>query len=140
MTTPVPEVLPHVQAILDAIGTLPGVPLPAYVGGAPPGPGALPATYAVLYPDAGTVAPASLADERTELDAIVQITCCGNTPAGAIGTRDRVARALADPLAVNGRACWTPECIGGPPLQRDDDLTPPVWYLPVQYRIRSIPA
>jgi hypothetical protein len=131
-----PTVLPHVEA-LEAV--LAAVPLTVYVGGAPAAQ-PLPPNYVTLYPDPGTAEAASLADDRTVLDAMVQITCSATTAAGAIGTADRVRAALQAPLTVAGRACWRPEELGGPPLQRDDDVTPPLWYLPVQYRLRSTPA
>jgi hypothetical protein len=132
-----PAVLPHVEAVqtvLEAAG------LTVYQGGAPAGGQQLPPTYVGLYPDPGTVEAASAADDRTVLDVMVQLTCVGSTPQGAVGTADRAAAALSPPLVVDGRACWRPERLGGPPLQRDDDLTPPSWYLPVQYRLRSLPA
>ncbi|RPE27282.1 hypothetical protein [Kitasatospora cineracea] len=135
-----PQLLPHVQALAAAISALPGTPLTVYIGGAPTGPAPLPDTYVVLYPDAGTVVAASLADDRTELAGMVQATCVGSTPEGAIGTADRVAQAWNGATVVAGRACWRPERLGGPPLARDDDLVPAVWYLAVQYGIHSIPA
>jgi hypothetical protein len=53
---------------------------------------------------------------------------------------DKVRTALSAPLAVEGRATWRPEDLGGPPVQRDDDTNPPSWFVPVQYRLMSIPA
>ncbi|MEV7358205.1 hypothetical protein [Kitasatospora sp. NPDC091276] len=135
MTTP--DTLPHVaavQAALEAAG------LTVYLGGAPAGPSALPKNYVVLYPGAGTVLSDSLADDRTTLEALLQVTCVASTPDGALGTADRARAALSAALTVDGRATWRPENLGGPPLQRDDDVTPPLYYIPVQYRIRSIPA
>jgi hypothetical protein len=131
-----PAVLPHVAALEAAIEA---VPLAVYLGGAPAAT-SLPASYVVLYPAGGAAAPASLADDRTTLEALVQITCVSTLPDGALGTADRVRAALAGPLTVAGRATWRPEELGGPPLQRDDDVTPPLYYVPVQYRLRSIPA
>ncbi|MFJ3793899.1 hypothetical protein [Kitasatospora sp. NPDC090091] len=132
-----PAVLPHVDAVRAALAA---VQLAVYVGGAPPGPTSLPKTFTVLYPGPGAASPASLADDRTTLDLLLQVTCVGTTPEGALGTADRARAALAAPLTVAGRACWRAEELGGPPLQRDDDVTPPLYYLPVQLRIRSIPA
>ncbi|MFE6866011.1 hypothetical protein ACFVFS_05605 [Kitasatospora sp. NPDC057692] len=132
-----PAVLPHVEAVRAVLAA---VPLAVYVGGAPAGPGPLPKAYAVLYPAGGQASPASLADERTALDVLLQVTCVASTPEGALGTADRVRAALTAPLVVGGRACWRPEELGGPPLARDDDVTPPAYYVPVQYRLRSIPA
>ncbi|MEU1421474.1 hypothetical protein [Kitasatospora sp. NPDC005751] len=130
-----PAILPHVEAIRAALAA---VPLPVYLGGAPAGT-ALPKAFAVLYPGPGAASAASLADERTALDILLQVTCVATTPEGAIGTADRVRAALTPPLTVDGRACWRPEELGGPPLQRDDDVTPPLYHLPVQLRLRSIP-
>ena len=133
-----PEVLPHldaVQAALEAGG------LTVYVGGTPTSSGWTPPDhFAVLYPDPGMAVRESLADERTDFDTTMQITCCGGDPERALWVADRARRALAAPLAVVGRICWPAEDLGGPPLARDDDVTPPVWYLPVQYRICSTPA
>ncbi|MFF2954333.1 hypothetical protein ACFVVU_23685 [Kitasatospora sp. NPDC057965] len=136
MTAPVPEDLPHVlaaQAAIEATG------LTVYLGGAPPGT-ALPKTYVVLYPSPGIEAAASLANDRTDLDLPLQATAVATTPEGAIGTAGRVRRAFAAGLVVDGRVCWRPEPNGGPPLARDDDVTPPRWYLPVQYLIHSASA
>ncbi|MFI9332010.1 hypothetical protein ACIGZJ_31265 [Kitasatospora sp. NPDC052868] len=137
MTTPVPEDLPHVLAAQSAIEA---TGLAVYLGGAPAGRALLPATYVVLYPSPGIESAASLADDRTGLDLMLQATAVATTPEGAIGTAGRVRRAVAGGLVVDGRVCWRPEALGGPPLQRDDDVTPPLWYLPMQYRIRSITA
>ncbi|GAA1164143.1 hypothetical protein F4556_002361 [Kitasatospora gansuensis] len=136
MTAPALAALPHimaVQAALEAAG------LTVYVGGAPAAI-TLPKTYVVLYPDDGVASAASLADDRTRLDLLVQLTCVSTTWEGALGTADWARSALCGPLTVPGRQSWRPEELGGPPLQRDDDVTPPLYYLPVQYRLRSAPA
>ncbi|MFB7500025.1 hypothetical protein ACFC09_36000 [Streptomyces sp. NPDC056161] len=136
MTTP--DVLPEVdavQAVLEAAG------LAVYVGGAPTTAGwSPPDKYAVLYPDPGTAVRESLADDRDGLAALMQVTCVGATVERALWVAGRVRTALAVPLVVDGRACWRPEDLGGPPVQRDDDVTPPVWFVPVQYQLRSTPA
>ncbi|MFJ6616676.1 hypothetical protein ACIQOW_03705 [Kitasatospora sp. NPDC091335] len=136
MNAAVPEDLPHVLAAKAAIEAT-GVTV--YLGGAPAAT-VLPKAYVVLYPSPGIEAAASLADDRTDLDLPLQATAVATTPDGAIGTAGRVRRAFAVGLVVDGRVCWRPESVGGPPLQRDDDVTPPLWYLPVQYRFHSIPA
>ncbi|MFD0405019.1 hypothetical protein [Kitasatospora sp. NPDC127116] len=134
MNAPVPDDLPHVLAAKAAIEAT-GVAV--YLGGAPAG-ATLPKAYVVLYPSPGIETAASLADDRTDLDLPLQATAVATTPDGAIGTAVRVRRAFAGGLVVDGRVCWRPEPVGGPPLQRDDDVTPPCWYQPLQYRIRSI--
>lgn len=132
-----PTVLPHVAAVQAALAA---AGLTVYLGGAPADPAPLPKVYAVVYSGPGSASSDSLADDRTTLDVLLQVTCVATTPEGALGTADRTRAALSPPLAVDGRATWRPEELGGPPLQRDDDVTPPLWYLPVQYRIRSLPA
>jgi hypothetical protein len=131
-----PKVLPHLKAMKSA---LEAVLLTVYVGGAPQGV-TLPKQFVVLYADPGRATAASLAVDRTVLDVLVQATCVATTPEGALDTRDLVAQALDGPLTVAGRESWKPELVGGPPEQRDDDVTPPLWFLPVQYRLASIPT
>jgi hypothetical protein len=43
----------------------------------------------------------------------------------------------SDPGQSVSEVAWRPEELGGPPLQRDDSVTPPLYFLPVQYRLRS---
>jgi hypothetical protein len=138
MTTATPDVLPHmdaVQAALEAAG------LTVYLGGTPTGDGwTAPDKYAVLYPDPGTAVRESLADERTDFECTMQVTCVGSDVVRALWVAARVRRALSAPLVVQGRNCWLPEDLGGPPVSRDDDLNPPAFFVPVQYRICSTPA
>ena len=129
-----PAVLPHVDAVQAA---LEGAGLAVYLGGAPAAP---PDMYAVLYPDPGRASSASLAGERTEFSHIVQVTCVGATAEQALWVADKVRSSLDGPLTVAGRRAWQPEDQGGPPVARDDDLTPPVFFVPVQYLIQSIPS
>jgi hypothetical protein len=137
MSTP-PDVLPHLDAVQAA---LEAADLTVYVGGAPTAAGwTAPDKFAVLYPDAGMAVRASLADNRTDFNSTMQVTCVGSDVERALWVATRVRQALAAPLAVQGRACWPAEDLGGPPVQRDDDVTPPVYFVPVQYRLMSIPA
>ncbi|MFJ8110427.1 hypothetical protein [Streptomyces sp. NPDC096132] len=137
MSTP-PDVLPHLDAVQAA---LEAVNLTVYVGGAPTSSGWTPPDkFAVLYPDPGMAVRASLADNRTDFDSTMQVTCVGSDVERALWVAARVRQALTTPLAVEGRTCWPAEDLGGPPVQRDDDVTPPVYFVPVQYRICSIPA
>ncbi|MFD5509024.1 hypothetical protein ACFWIB_14775 [Streptomyces sp. NPDC127051] len=105
-------------------------------GGAPP---SVPATgvYAALYVDPGQSLPESLADQRTNFALSFQVTCVGPTPEKCRWAAQRARMALHAPLAVAGRTAWRPEELGGPPMQRDDDVSPPLYYLPVQYRLQS---
>lgn len=133
-----PEILPHLDAVQSALAA---AGLTVYVGGTPTSSGwSSPDKFAVLYPDPGMAVRESLADERTDFEATMQVTCVGGDPERALWVADRVRKAMAAPLTVPGRNCWPPEDQGGPPLARDDDVTPPLYYLPVQYRICSTPA
>lgn len=138
MTATVPDVLPHLDAVQAA---LEGADLMVYVGGIPTDAGwSPPDKFAVLYPDPGMAVRESLADERTDFESTMQITCVGGDVERALWVAGRVRWALASGITVEGRSCWRPEDLGGPPVARDDDVTPPVWFAPVQYRICSTPA
>lgn len=133
MTTP--TVLPHMDAVVAAL-TASG--LTVYVGGVPTDTGwSPPDKFAVLYPDAGMAVRESLADRRTDFDSTFQVTCVGGSVERALWVADKVRVALAAPISVVGRTSWRPEELGGPPVARDDDVTPPLWFLPVQYRFQS---
>jgi hypothetical protein len=112
--------------------------LTVYVGGVPADASwSPPDKFAVLYPDAGMAVRESLADRRTDFDSTFQVTCVGGSVERALWVADKVRVALAVPLTVAGRTSWRPEELGGPPVARDDDVTPPLWFLPVQYRLQS---
>jgi hypothetical protein len=124
-----------VQAALTTGG------LTVYLGGAPTSSGwSPPDKYAVLYPEPGEAVRESLADVRGDFMTTFQITCVGASMERALWVADKVRAALSAPLTVAGRATWRPEDLGGPSVQRDDDTTPPSWFVPVQYRLMSIPA
>lgn len=127
---------------MDAVqAALEGAGLTVYLGGAPTSSGWTPPDkYAVLYPEPGEAVRDSLADARADFRTTFQVTCVGGSMERALWVADKVRVALSAPLAVSGRATWRPEDLGGPPVQRDDDTTPPLWFVPVQYRLMSIPA
>ncbi|MFD6421035.1 hypothetical protein [Streptomyces sp. NPDC060198] len=135
MTTP--AVLPHVDAVQAA---LVDAGLTVYLGGTPGGTWSPPDKFAVLYPEPGRAVRSSLADNRTDFTGMVQVTCVGGSMERALWVADRVRMALSGPLTVAGRRAWRPEDQGGPPVARDDDVTPPLWFVPVQYLIQSIPS
>ncbi|MFJ2579970.1 hypothetical protein [Kitasatospora aureofaciens] len=130
----VPQVLPHIDAVTAA---LTGAQLTVYLGGAPQ---SVAPPYAVLYPSPGAPVRASLADDRVNYQAVVQITCVGATAEQALNVCDRARAALDGPLAVAGRTAWRPEALDGQPVQRDDDVTPPVYYSAARWRLRSTPS
>lgn len=136
MTTP-PAVLDHVDAVTAALET---AGLSVYLGGAPPGVKPTDAgPFIVLYPEPGMVTAASLADNRVDFSAVVQLTCVGLTAEQALNVCDRARAALTPALTVAGRVSWRPEHLDGQPVRRDDDVTPPNFYAVARYRLRSIP-
>ncbi|KAB1146829.1 hypothetical protein F7R91_14730 [Streptomyces luteolifulvus] len=131
MTTP--AVLPHRDAVRAA---LEAAQLVVGLGGAPdPVPSS--GMYVVLYFTPGQSLPESLADARTDFDSLFQVTCVGPDEERCLWLADKVRTALYGPLTVAGRVVWRPEELGGPPVQRDDDVSPPLFYVPVQYRLQS---
>jgi hypothetical protein len=131
-------VLPHIDAVVAA---LTAAQLTVYLGGAPPGVSPTDtAPYVVLYPEPGRTMAASLADNRVDFSAVVQLTCVGLTAEQAMSVSDRAIAALSVVLTVAGRASWKPESLDGQPVQRDDDVVPPCYYAPSRYRLRSIPS
>lgn len=128
-----PAALPHVDAVTTA---LTGAGLTVSLGVAPPG---VEPPYCALYPDPGTSVPGSLADPVSDYTGLMQVTCVGETAEQALSLSDRVRAALSVPLTVAGRAGWRPQELGGAPVQRADDVTPPLYYAVAQFRIRSTP-
>lgn len=121
-----------VQAALEDAG------LTVYLGGTPTSSGwAPPDKFCVLYPEPGEAVRESLADARTDFMTTFQVTCVGGDLERCLWVADKVRQALSVQLTVAGRNAWKPEDLGGPPVQRDDDVTPPLWFVPVQYRLKS---
>lgn len=138
--TAAPSALPHRNAIMAALSPLavrPTGPIAIGEGGAPD---PIPASrlYAVLYVSPGRAVSMSLTDDRSGMVLPFQVTSVGPTADRALWVADRVREALFVALAVAGRSAWRTEEQGGPPVLRDDDVTPPLFYLPVQYRLMSI--
>lgn len=131
MTTP--AVLPHRDAVKAA---LEGSGLVVGLGGAP---SPVPASrfYAVLYFAPGQSMAESLADQRTDWGGVFQVTCVGPDEERCLWVADKVRSALFAPIAVAGRVVWRPEELGGPPVQRDDDVSPPLFFVPIQYQLKS---
>ncbi|MEW5658354.1 hypothetical protein ABGT92_23910 [Streptomyces cinereoruber] len=131
----VPDIKPHLDAVVAAL-TAGG--LVVGDGAAPPA-ASIPqnGVYVVLYADPGRSMRESLADKRTDFLLGFQLTCVAPTAEKARWAAQRARMALHAPLTVAGRAAWRPEELGGPPVQRDDDVSPPLFFLPVQYTLQS---
>jgi hypothetical protein len=128
-----PDVKPHMDAVTAALAD---AGLTVGQGGAPP---SVPSTgiYVALYFDPGQSLRESLADKRTDFALLFQVTCVGPSQEKCLWAAQKSRQALHGPLTVDGRASWRPEELGGPPVQRDDDVSPPLFFLPVQYRLQS---
>lgn len=133
-----PASLPHRDAILEALEAA-GLTVGR---GVTPKADDIPASgaYAVLYMAPGVSVSESLADERTDWSGWFQVTCVGPTDEIALWVADRARQALHAPLTVPGRLVWRAEPDPPPPLERDDDVTPPLYYIPLQFTLRSTTA
>lgn len=129
-----PATLPHVDAAMAALA---GAGLVVSLGVAPTG---VQPPYCALYPDPGQSVPGSLGDPVSDFSGLLQVTCVGLTAEQALSLSDRVRAAFSVRLTVEGRSGWRPQELGGPPVQRDDDASPPYYYAPVQFRLRSTPS
>lgn len=128
-----PTVLPHRDAVVAALSDQ---GLEVGVGRAPdPIPDSR--MYVVVYTAPGQSVSESLADRRTDFQAAVQVTCVAPDEERCLWLADKARAALWAPLAVAGRVAYRAEEMGGPPVLRDDDVTPPLFYTPIQFMIRS---
>ncbi|MFR9796632.1 hypothetical protein ACL02U_12110 [Streptomyces sp. MS06] len=94
--------------------------------------------YAVVHMSPGRSVSESLADVRSSFDGLMQVTAIGPDQERCLWVADKVRTALYAPLTVAGRMSFRPEELGGPPAIRDDDVSPPTWFAPIQYMIRSV--
>lgn len=135
-----PLLLPHATAILERVDgiTLPGGD-PIVIGDhkAPKsGTGSVVAPCSVFYLRPGGQQSGDL--NQTEVDAWLpfQFTNVGHTAAQAMMVADIVHEALtASPLTIDGRlVARLRRTFFGSTAQRDDDVTPPLFYVPSEYR------
>jgi hypothetical protein len=131
-----PDIQPHADAILAALGSA-GL---AVGDGVAPDPVPAEQMYVVLYTEPGQVLTESLADQRTDLGLGFQLTCVAPTAERVRWLVHHCRTALFPPLTIAGRSAWRAEELGGPPIQRDRDVTPPLFYQPVQYRLQTTPS
>lgn len=141
-----PALLPHATAILDRLEglTLPNGNLVG-VGDhkAPKSADAnVEAPCVVLYLRPGGMQSGDLNQTETDAWLPFQLTSVGHTAAQAMLVADRAhTRLTATPLTVSGRliARLRRQTFGSS-ASRDDDVTPPLFYVPVEYRAWSISA
>lgn len=135
----------HVAGLLALLnGNLPAAPSPparqlqVYSGGADPTAGV---PYVVLYADPGWP-DGTLGDRHRWLLLGFQVTAVGSSVQQAQWASDwaRTVLLTMQPT-VPGRIVhplWQQE--GPPPVTRDDDVSPPLYYQPALYQMRSVPA
>jgi hypothetical protein len=123
---------PHIDAIL-AVLTAAGVT--AYDAEAPAD---APEKYAVVYPDPGTPS-GTLGDRHRHLLLEFQLTAVGRSREQAQWVADKARAVLLTTIpTVPGRVVQPLWQVGSPPpVQRDDDVQPPLYYQPVSYQMRS---
>lgn len=144
------EVRAHHAAVLAVLRAIAPGPLPAaYLGvhdgevtSPPNDPTGRVHPYCVLYGGPGDAATSALSAEYIDLWWTFQVTCVAGTPTGAYWARDKVTAALAGAaLTVPGRTVLVrPDGHDEGPLRRDDDLTPPRFWIPTGWRAQSVPA
>lgn len=108
------------------------------LGGAPPG---VKPWYVALYPDPGTPE-GTLGDRHRDLLVEVQATVVGVGVEQVLDIAGHVRTAYLTQIpAVPGRVVqplW--EIPTGERVRRDDDVDPPLWYLPLVFGMRTEPA
>lgn len=150
------EVLPHYQAILARLRTIPTFDPAAPVAGAMAGyDGEVdPAppldsdkrvhAYWVLWVGAGSPLATKLCGDTTDLDLPFQVTVAAGDAQRVLWGVDRVRAVLLDhqPVVV-GRSTLRIRggiAAGAPRLDRNDTLHPPRFFTPLPFRLYSIPA
>jgi hypothetical protein len=124
---------PHAKAVLDLLNADPDLTAALGKGGA--------GVDVVLYPDPGADESSSLIPNQ-DVVVFIPLHAIGSGPERALWVMDKVRSVLtgAKPT-VTGRSVhpmWQEQ--GPTPLQRDDDVSPPLYASFAEYGIRSSPA
>jgi len=82
----------------------------------------------------------SIAEPHGGLLYTVQVMSFGLGPEQAEWVADRARATLLAGISVTGRTVLGVEHEPSPPLSRDDDVQPPVFYLSETFRFRTTPA
>lgn len=125
---------PHAKAVRDYLDADPDIT--AYLGERG---GALPCV--VLYPDPGTDETSSLIPNE-DVVVFIPLHAVGEGPEQVLVLMDKVRARLSRAMpSISGRSVhpmWQEQ--GPAPLQRDDDVQPPLYTSFAEYGIRSSPA
>jgi hypothetical protein len=137
VTTPA-ALLPHTLALQALLAAQLPAGFGVHVGSSPK---SAAAPFVVLYPDPGTPE-GTLGDRHRDLLIEVQATCVGTGPEQAQRVADLVRGVLLTQTpTVAGRTVqplW--QVPTGERVRPDFDLTPPLFYLPVIFQLRSEPS
>lgn len=97
--------------------------------------------YAVLHQGVTVDVDGPVSDPNADAANEYQVTSVGLTRASASVIADRAKTALlTTPLTVAGRHVQLVEWTGGRPADRDDDTTPPLFYVIDLYSVTTSPA
>lgn len=100
-----------------------------------------PVPYAVLYSDLGDYERLTLSQLSDKRTVHFQTTSVGVTPEQARWVALKTRAVCIDALVpLDGRLTWRIAHESSQPVQRDDDLDPPVFYAVDQYVLASVPA
>ena len=94
--------------------------------------------YVVAWFDSGTVGDRSLRS-RDGFSLVATFQCYGSSPE-SVRIAVRKVRAAVFSLfgtTVGGRTVLMPESLASPPMQRDDDVQPPLWWQADEWRFRT---
>jgi hypothetical protein len=135
--------MPHTDAVVAAISAIPmlvGRTIKPAGGGWTGTPGSSTyVRYAVVYPSPGSP-DGNLAEPYEYLDYSAQVNIFGATASQAEGAMDAVRSALiGQRLTVVGRATYPVQFVGGPPVIRDDSVTPAVFMAAVEIAFLTQP-
>jgi hypothetical protein len=98
--------------------------------------------YAVLYGGAGQRLTSSLEGSSVDMDWPFQVTCAAGLVNDCLWAVDKVCAALVDVRpVVAGRSTWRiSQDMDVGPVQRDEDVHPVRFYVPLMFRLYSQPA
>lgn len=142
MTTP--TLLPHSGAILDRLRTWAPLSDANVIIGDHVAPktdsDAYYAPAAVMYLRPGGPVSGSLGCPDVDAWLPFQVTCVGRNAAQAMWVADRVEEAFQSaPLVVDDRlVCRLKRVHFGAAAKRDDGVTPPLFYVPAEYRLLTL--
>lgn len=135
-----PALLPHAKSILERLNT---TDLTVGDHKAPKAADqSIVAPCVVLYLRPGGLQSGDLGQPEDDAWLPFQLTCVGKMAAQAMWVADVAHTALtSSPLQVEGRSiARLRRTFFGANAQRDDDVTPPLFYVPVEYRLWSFTA